>query len=859
MKQCPQCRKVYDDAAILCSYDGSPLLAATISPDALADTLDCNQPEPATITTQSPSLSNKLRTLFTLPGTHRKNPYFTPKHEVVAALSSLRAGDTLVLYGPPGVGKTQHAVQHAQEKRHQYSMVLWASADSAQSLHQALAALADLVLPIAETSCSTEAKVVALREWLGTDPGWLLILDNADSDDIAREIERFIPAAHHGYVLVTSRIADWTPAFRIERVDVWTVVQSSEFLTQRLARCAADKDNLAQLGSELGGLPLALEHAAAYIAATGISAGEYLKLLSRDRRSILGHKSRGMTDYRASLAATWQLSVRRLGWLARQILHYAACLSSEPIPRNILTHLLSSASIDITYSRFERRQFRRALGSPDALNLALAELGRYSLVTLSENTFRLHPLLQHVVLDSSRLRPWQARYWLCRMQGIGQSDWSLAAGLWLCRVAHLLNLKGVLPIEFGNDAAIFNMRPFIAHLQVLSRNITAIVPEKSGFSFSVHIRGVARLNHTLQWFEERINWYQSGMSVLRELLERNARGSPHLTADTEWFLAHIEELYKQVVGRLHDHNLASSLQRLSEEGVQDVRHELYFFLNILARKYTEFGEPTTARRLFRFYLAQATVDPEAPNVEVARAHLYEALSLGAHLSHDELQSLLEAALVLYEGEDIGFNPDVCNAVLVYSIITKTPESQSRALGWIRQVLPQARKYLPYRCAHACRLTEEYVRILGDDESDEALLACEETLRLALKSRKLPRDSVTGLWRLRGRLLRSRQRFLASARSYARCLALELQHDESSPFQQIDLHLVTGEMYVQAEAIPAARMHLLKAYDLLEIHWSDDPQKAESYANLVGLALGRAHEEAKGEALIRRALAPPRED
>jgi len=43
MKQCPQCRKIYDDDAILCSYDGSPLLAATISPDVLADTLDCNE------------------------------------------------------------------------------------------------------------------------------------------------------------------------------------------------------------------------------------------------------------------------------------------------------------------------------------------------------------------------------------------------------------------------------------------------------------------------------------------------------------------------------------------------------------------------------------------------------------------------------------------------------------------------------------------------------------------------------------------------------------------------------------------------------------------------------------------------
>ena len=230
-------------------------------------------------------------------------------------------------------------------------------------------------------------------------------------------------------MFVTSQFTDWTPAFRMERVEVWTVTQSLEFLAQRLTRCAADKVNLARLGSELGGLPLSAEHAAAYIVETGIPAGEYLKLLNRDRRSVLGHRYPGMTDYRVSIAATWQLSVRRLGWLARQILHYAACLASEPIPRsNFLLHLLSSASVDYTYSAFERWQFRRASRLPDALNLALAELGRYSLATLSEDTFRSHPLLQDVVLHSARLRPWQTRYWVSRMWALAQSDRSLAAG-----------------------------------------------------------------------------------------------------------------------------------------------------------------------------------------------------------------------------------------------------------------------------------------------------------------------------------------------------------------------------------------------------------------------------------------------
>ncbi len=39
MKRCPQCRKTYHDAAILCSYDGSPLLDTITNIDSNAETL----------------------------------------------------------------------------------------------------------------------------------------------------------------------------------------------------------------------------------------------------------------------------------------------------------------------------------------------------------------------------------------------------------------------------------------------------------------------------------------------------------------------------------------------------------------------------------------------------------------------------------------------------------------------------------------------------------------------------------------------------------------------------------------------------------------------------------------------------
>lgn len=788
-------------------------------------------------------IERTTRSFFTLPGTHRKNPYFIPKEEVNAALVSLLAGDTLVLCGPPGVGKTQHVVQHAHQNRSQYSIVLWASADSVPSLYQALTVLADLIFPT-KMSNLLEAKVMALREWLERESNWLLILDNADSAEVVREIERFIPSAHQGYVLITSQIADWTSAFRREHLEVWTMEQASEFLTQRLPWCATKQDTFTQLSRELGGLPLALEHAAAYITETKTPPAEYLDILSRDQKRIFRRKYPGMTDYRASIMATWQLSTRRLGWVARQILHLASGLASEPIPRRFFSHLLPAVQEDnFLCGPFERRKYERVLMPPDAINLALGDLARYSLITLSENTLRLHPLLQRVILDSARIRPWQAAYWLCRLWNIGQSKWSLGAGLWLYRAAIILNKDDMLPF-YGNDLELLNMRAFFAHPQALVRNITNIAPE------ILNKFTVSPIKYKIERFEKKITEYDTGMKILRELFEGNAQRSPDLMPETEWFVSNVEEFYKQVFGISDSPDLSHYLRWLSEGGNWDIRKESYRFLSRLAANQAALGEVDTAKRLFRFYIAHAMADPEAPSGEVAHAKLREVISLLSHW-HEELKNRLEEALIL--NEDMEYAAlDIFSALWNYSRLANTPEEENRAHQWIIKALPLARWWLEHGCNHACVLTEEYVRRLEEkEEFDEALSACEETLRLALRSKKLARKNVTMLWCQRGRLLRQRQQFLTSARSYARCFALESKYEEINPLRQIDLNYVIGDMYLKAELFPAAKKYLLQAHDLLDKHWPDDPQGLGVYALLIGLDLGQVQEEVKGEVMIRR--------
>ena len=390
--------------------------------------------------------TSPAHSVFALPGTHRPNPHFTPLPEVHAALYALRPGDVLVLHGLGGVGKTQHAVQYAHERRDRYSQILWASAESEQTLRDALATLAELpelALPV-ETDFASLEKIRALRRWFEGTENWLLILDNADFPEAARAIEGLLPSAHSGYVIITARVAEWTAAFRLQHTDAWVEAQSVTFLSKRLAERSPAPGDLARLAQALGGLPLALEHAAAYICEAHVAVDEYLHLLARDRKTLLARHYPGMTDYRASVVTTWHVTIRRLSFLSRYVLHLAACLSPDPIPRRLFDYILANASADYTHEFIELGFLRRSLAAPNAIDVSLGELARYSLVALSEHSLRVHPLLQAVVRDSARLRPWNYYFRIWRLlYGIGDKK-AWKAALWPKRAATLLDSRGVL-------------------------------------------------------------------------------------------------------------------------------------------------------------------------------------------------------------------------------------------------------------------------------------------------------------------------------------------------------------------------------------------------------------------------------
>ena len=86
------------------------------------------------------------------------------------------------------------------------------------------------------------------------------------------------------------------------------------------------------MAEELGGLPLALEQAAAYIVHHQMSLSEYLNEWEQEREQVLNWYDGSVMQYPAPVAVTWQKTFQQLSPTAAAILRLTAYLAPDPIP-----------------------------------------------------------------------------------------------------------------------------------------------------------------------------------------------------------------------------------------------------------------------------------------------------------------------------------------------------------------------------------------------------------------------------------------------------------------------------------------------------------------------------------------------
>jgi tetratricopeptide (TPR) repeat protein len=337
------------------------------------------------------------------------NPFFTGRdtdlvriHEELheAPVAALTQGRVRALAAMGGVGKTTLANEYARRFWRLYRQILWV--DARAGLESGFALLFEKLFParVGEKLKQPDKARLALAELSGKQDR-LLVIDNVED---AESVRPWLPrdAATGCRTLITSRFSDFSAAAGIRSIplDVLEPEPSRRFLLTRTGRTAEGAELAAcdELAKALGYLPLALEQAAAYVAAPGAGVGfaAYLRLYEAAAADLLARKALGSTEYPDVVITTWQTTVAKLSPESRAVLRLCAWYADTPIPRVLVmdgaTEMLALA---------ERFGPVVPLSGPAAAELrmrdALTGLARYSMILdATDATFRVHGLVQTV-------------------------------------------------------------------------------------------------------------------------------------------------------------------------------------------------------------------------------------------------------------------------------------------------------------------------------------------------------------------------------------------------------------------------------------------------------------------------------
>jgi len=264
----------------------------------------------------------------------RANALFTGREDLLAKLNALlldgpakpaallnASGPSLgsnsmaaakALGGLGGVGKSELAREFGWRNQSAYAGVWWIEAETRDGLLNGLIGLGIRFNPrIGAEKSREKAARLSLEELenRGMEKPWLLIYDNAQ-DPAA--IADWKPRAG-AHSLITSRWRDWTGEADALDVDVFPADVAVDYLCEAAGRTQPqDREQAASLAKELGYLPLALSHTAAFCRARDTSFKDYLEKLALRVKEKPDRRSRAGKDYPWSVYETFELGLERV-------------------------------------------------------------------------------------------------------------------------------------------------------------------------------------------------------------------------------------------------------------------------------------------------------------------------------------------------------------------------------------------------------------------------------------------------------------------------------------------------------------------------------------------------------------------
>ncbi len=545
-----------------------------------------------------------------------RNPYFTGRERLLQHLH-LHLGShgylaiTQAIVGLGGIGKTQLALEYAYRYQETYHDIFWINADTSETIISSFIEVARL-LRLPERNETYEQKIVdAVKRWLSVHEGWLLVFDNLEDLSV---VKQFVPIDKHGAVLLTTRRQVTEPVAQVIEVDVLAEDDGTLFLLKRSKRIelhASLDDALAAevalariLARQLGGLPLALDQAGAYILETSCTLEVYLHLWQQRQSAMLARRGSIPTEHPTSVTMTFTLAfewVHQRNQAAVDLLKLCAFLAPDALPEELFVQRDNTAL--------------SLLRDPLIFNDAIGVLRSLSLVRRhpDTHTLSLHRLVQTVL-----------------RQAMSEAD----RQQYQQQTIHLLFTLFPM-VTFETWPLCDRLLP---HVLTCTMDMHDPLPDLE----LADILAKAAL-----YLHERAQYEQALPLFMRALRIREHRlGSEHFQVAR--VLNNVAELYRLQGKYEQAQPLCTRALHIWEQSVESEPLEVANTLNKLAAISYEQGRYDQARLLYERALHLRERELGAEHPEVARV-LCNLAILHRHLGkYDQAQSLYERALLIWE-------------------------------------------------------------------------------------------------------------------------------------------------------------------------------------------------------------------
>ncbi len=600
--------------------------------------------EPAFPGKPQPNFPGRVSPMFGLPARNRN---FTGRESLLTQLRNhLAAGSAAALHGLVGNGKSQIAIEYAWRWASTYSRIVWLQAETSETLGRDFDALAnDLNLFNGNKPAEREVVIKAVCNHLEQNPGWLLIFDNAPDP---RAVEHAVPRAG-GHVIFTSRYTAWGKQAASLRVDVWPPEEAEQFLL-KFAAGGEEQDSAAQLAQELGYLPLALQHVAAYCGQSGLSLAGYLPLFRKRRLELFEPEvlSEGQDpDGMITVTTTWNLSLDRIRGDERcpeagALFNLCAFFGPDRIPLEMIRK----------GTNYLPKKLSAALRNDLKANAIISVLLRYSLVSVGslgeERVLSIHRLLQEVT--RKRLAQDERIRWI-------------TAGLQIVWQAFPSQSD-----EVGQWPECGRLAPHaLAVLQFAElRNINAEVTAALLNELALYAKGRAE-------YSTAEPLYQRSLAILEKV-----RGPAH--PDTSNILNNLAEVYREQGRYEKAEPLYQRALAIRETVLGQDQSTTATILNDMAELSRAQGRYEEAETLYQRALAiyEKLLGPDHPNTATSLNNL--ALLYHEQGRHKTAEPLCQQALAIYEKALGPDHPRTANSLnnlaMIYGALGRYSEAES---------------------------------------------------------------------------------------------------------------------------------------------------------------------------------------